>query len=66
MAPTVGGDAGVALGWAALGAELVADIVDAGKNPWVEIPRLRSLVPELEAIRQRRQDALDARFGNEG
>lgn len=62
VAPSLGGDAGIALSWAALGAELVADIVDAGHNPNVELPRLRSYVPGVEEVRRRRQEALDEKF----
>ncbi len=62
VAPSVGGDAGIALGWAALGAELIADIVDAGHNPHIVLPRLRSYLPEVEEVRRRRQEAIDEKF----
>lgn len=62
VGPSVGGDAGTVLGYAALGAELVADIVDAGQNPYVAIPRLRSYLPDVNEARERIKDAIEDKF----
>jgi hypothetical protein len=46
----------------ALGLEFVADLVDAGQDPRVVLPRLRDHVPGVQAVRMRRLAALRDKF----
>lgn len=50
------------LGLAALGIDLIAEIVEAGDNPVVIVAELRAVLPFVRAIMQRREQLIKEKF----